>query len=275
MEKFSAEAFYQIGKVLQRISDLLDFAPPPGDAQFSFRPPGSIPLTANESSILKQELEKAIPWCEGIGLELTLKHLRRVVNSLPQQPTRGRLREDIRELDSRIHDEIENCLFMHIPGEKANYYREPLHGWEEVVKRFPQACRDIEEANRSFACGLYAAAVFHAMLVVEFGLIEIGKLIDVGDPKPGWNSTIGRIDQIVNKTKYPDLKPAEQKYRRLLEQLLPTMRSMDGGWRDKISHADNKLVLMTSDFDDRVAKMILENVCMFMLRLATDLSGAG
>lgn len=161
---------------------------------------------------------------------------------------------------------------MYIPQERAKYYQEPCDGWEEVVQRFPEAHKDVEEANKSFACGFYAASVFHAMQIVEFGSIEIGRLIGVSDSKPGWTSTMSEMDKIVNKTKYPDLNPTQKKYRKLLEQLLPIMRSMEHGWRNKISHAENKLALMTTDFSDKVAEEILMNVRSFMRRLATNLS---
>jgi len=56
----------------------------------------------------------------------------------------------------------------------------------------------------------------------------------------------------------------------LIEQLDMTTEALKGAWRNKVSHAHGKLVLMTSDFAPNVAEEILVASGGFMRHLATD-----
>lgn len=179
--------------------------------------------------------------------------------------------QQIENLASTIRYEMEDHLFLFVPSDRAKWYTTPRDGWEQVTARFPGIELDIEEAARCYACDRYAGAVFHAMLVAERGAIEIGRLIELNDPKPGWPATIREMQHVIHRTKYEDLKPVQQKHRPLLTQILPIMESMQEGWRNKISHVENRLVLMTSEFSPQVAEEILIATRAFMRRLATDL----
>ena len=174
-----------------------------------------------------------------------------------------------------MQSEMQNQLFLHLPLNQAKRYMSPFLGWEEVVRRFPNTTADIEEAVRCFACDRYAGAVFHAMLVAEFGAIEVGRLVAVGDPKPGWPGTIREMRRIVHGTKHggqpKPLTPLEHKHRNFLEQLLPLMESVQDGWRHKISHADNRIVFLSGEFSFQVAEEITTATRGFMRRLAMDL----
>ena len=148
-------------------------------------------------------------------------------------------------------------------------YQRPRDGWEQVILRFPDAVGDIEECNKCFALARYAAAVFHSLQAVEVGLIELGRIIVVNDPLPGWTATTQRLKTII-KAKYADMTAFQQQHKALLEQLDATAEALKSSWRNKVSHVHGKMVLMTSDFAPEVAEEILVASRGFMRRLATE-----
>ncbi len=187
------------------------------------------------------------------------------------QVTKEQTLARIEEIARAIRRELKRRLFLYIAPDKAHWYQDPVEGWGEVIKRWDQVRDDIVESSKCFACDRYAAAVFHVILVAEAGAIEVGKLIEISDPKPGWNSVLREMDRILHRAKFPDLKPAEQKHYKLLEQLWPLMQGIKDAWRHKISHVENKLVLMTGDFSPQIAEDVIIATRAFMRRLVIDL----
>jgi hypothetical protein len=173
------------------------------------------------------------------------------------------------ELQGRLIDEMEGRTFFTLTIKESELYGHPRNGWEEIVARFSGSIIDIEEASKCFAVSRYAAAVFHSLQFVEVGLIELGRVIVVTDPQTGWNATTTRLKKIL-ATKYPDRTPFQQQYSQFLEQIEATIEALKNAWRNKISHAQNKLILLTSDFTPEVAEEILFASRSFMRRLATD-----
>jgi hypothetical protein len=103
--------------------------------------------------------------------------------------------------------------------------REPLKGWEDIIARFPDAIIDIEECLKCLACMRSAGAVFHAMLVAEFGVIQTGSLIGVTDPKMNFASVVKEMQRIVHRTPFTALTPDQQKNHPFIVQVLPLPNS--------------------------------------------------
>lgn len=125
--------------------------------------------------------------------------------------------------------------------------------------------------NKCCALARYAGAVFHSVQTIECGLIEFGKFLNVSDPKSGWTAVTKRLEMLIEKTKYPDLDPPYQVHFNFLEQMHGTVGALNSAWRNKISHAQGRLVLMTSKFSPEVAEEIMIASRSFMRRLATEL----
>jgi len=142
-----------------------------------------------------------------------------------------------------------------------------------VIDRFPDTVTDIEEARKCFALSRYAATVFHTLQVVGVGLIELGKFMKVNDPKSGWTAVANELKKIVAK-KYEDRTDFERQHFELLEQVQGTVEALKNAWRNKVSHAQGRLILRTKDFSPEVAEEILYASRSFMRRLATDLPAA-
>jgi hypothetical protein len=174
-----------------------------------------------------------------------------------------------KELAGRLADEMENRLFLSLSLTECDRLDNPRKGWEEIASRFPTSITDIDEAQRCFALDRYAASVFHSLQVVEVGLIELGKLLNVEDPIPGWKSTTDALGRVL-KTKYQDRTPFQQKNGAFFEQIHATTEGLKNAWRNKVSHAHGKLTMMTSEFSPQVAEEVLFATRAFMRRLATD-----
>lgn len=173
------------------------------------------------------------------------------------------------ELGERLYDEMGGRYFWALTISETAYYKNPHKGWEEVIAKFHASITDVEEASKCFALSRYAAAVFHSLQIVEIGLIDLGRVIVANDPQTGWNATTNRLKKIL-ATKYPDRTPFQNQHSQFLEQISATIEALKSAWRNKISHAQDKLVLLTSDFTPEIAEEILLASRSFMRRLATD-----
>ncbi len=152
---------------------------------------------------------------------------------------------------------------------ETDYYANYRQKWIDVIQRFPNSEDDIDEAGKCFALGRYTAAVFHSLQIIEIGLIELGRVLGVKDPLPGWTATTNRLKAII-RTKYQDRSAFQQKHSALIEQLDALTESLKSAWRNKVSHAHGRLTLLTTGFAPDVAEEILAASRGFMRRLATE-----
>jgi hypothetical protein len=184
--------------------------------------------------------------------------------------TDGCKRSDIAKLAieffERLIDETGDKVFFSLLPREAEYFQSPCRGWEVAIGRFP--IRDeVEEASKCFALSRYAAAVFHSVQIVEIGLIELGGFIKVNDPKSGWTAVSKALDAIIKKS-HNDRTLFEKKNFGFLEQMQGTVEGLKNAWRNKISHAQGRLVLMTTDFNPEIAEEIVFATRAFIRRLA-------
>ncbi len=264
MEKFDFSLYWRTSAMLEYLTHLLDTPPddlkhvPISRAMPELMPPIAVnleKLNLTQSSIKARRIAET-----------------RLIGSNEQGNME--LKRQIHELQERVIDEINSQFFAYIPPNRATYYVKPHEGWEEIIERFPNTLDDVEEARKCFALDRFAAAVFHGTQIIEVGLIELGTFIGLNDPKSGWTAVTNRLDKIVNKTKHEDRTSFEQKNIAFLEQLFGTVVGLKNAWRNKISHAQGKLVLMTAQFSPEITEEILFAVRAFMRRLATGLPAA-
>jgi hypothetical protein len=139
-----------------------------------------------------------------------------------------------------------------------------------VAQRFPKIGDDIEEASKCYALSRYSAAVFHSVQIIEIGLIELGSFLNVKDPNSGWTAVSAALKKVIEKS-HKDRTEFERQYFKSLEQIQGTVEGLKNAWRNKISHAHGRLVVMTAEFSPEVAEEILLASRSFMRRLAEDL----
>lgn len=169
-----------------------------------------------------------------------------------------------------IEDELSTKLFFQLRPDRAKMFNDPTDGWTEVLDRFHDARTDVEEIHRCFALSRYAGSVFHSVQVIEFGLLDLGIFLGLEDPKSGWTAVTNKLGKLT-KTNFHDLSEKYQKNFPFLEQMQGTAEALKNAWRNKISHAQGKLVLLTSEFTPDIAEEIIMATRAFMRRLATEL----
>ena len=177
---------------------------------------------------------------------------------------------DLERMRLTFIDELSTKLFFQLRNEKKEWFEIPRKGWEKITERFPDTVTDIEEMSKCLALSRYAASVFHSLLIVERGLIELGRAIGVTDPKPGWDATCNKMKILLDgghKSYPPSLTIGFS----ALEQINQAPQSMKMAWRNKVNHAAGCLTVMSSDFVPDVAEEIVLGTRGFMRRLATDL----
>jgi hypothetical protein len=181
----------------------------------------------------------------------------------------GDMTSMLRELRERMEDDMHIVVFLCLSQDESALYDDPGKDWDAVIGRFHKMRHDIEESSKCFALARYSAAIFHVLLVAEFGIIKVAELFGAAGDRPGW----GALDRLqrINDKKWNDKTPLEQEHAEFLKNLLPLAFAIKDSWRHKISHVDNKLEWMDTDFSPQVAGEIISATRGFMRRLAADL----
>jgi hypothetical protein len=209
--------------------------------------------------------------CLEAGLKASAISARKLKEAAAKIPTdTAGARELINELLGRLVDEMMATTFFSISDSDAEYFREPRKGWEAIIDRFPNTVSDIEESRKCFALSRYPAAVFHSLQVIEAGLIELGTFISVADPKSGFSAVEKKLTAIL-ATERAKLTDFEKQNFDFLEQIQGTVAALKNAWRNKISHVQGRLALMTTDFSPEIAEEILFATRAFMRRLMEGL----
>jgi len=212
--------------------------------------------------------------CKTMGLPNSAQKCARIHGGMDRQKDQvtyqdcGSWLKDLRE---RVEDELHSLYFLQLTNKEADLYEQSPKQWESAINRFPKIRIDVEESAKCFALHRFAACLFHILLVAEFGVIEVAKLFEVQGDKPGWGA-LDRLQRIHEK-KWSDKTTFEQQHSELLGKILPLMLSTKNEWRHKISHVDNKLEWVDTDFSPDVAERIVSATLGFMLCLASDLPG--
>jgi len=265
VEQFAAEHFMVITALLERAG-----------AQFRNKANPELKASPDNRVSLENDLRFIERDCKKLSLVHTADAVFDFRNNLLAvkhdafQFTYHEIHLKLNEISDSLRREMKRNLFLFIPSERAKWYQEPLKDWEAVTARFPKTIHDIEEAAKCFACDRFDGAVVHMMLVAEYGALEVGNLLELNDPKLGWPRVSKELKRITSAD-FSKLSPLEQKHFPLLEQISPLILAMQNAWRHKVSHADNRLVLLSGEFQPFVAEEIIFATRAFMRRLATDL----
>lgn len=209
--------------------------------------------------------------CEEHGLEYTALKCKRIMDDCHLHPgmTYKTVVPELKALRERLEDELGGRVFLSLTEEEGRLFVAPAKGWDVVLSRFSAIRFDIEESSHCFALGRYGAAVFHVLLVAEFGVIQVAKLLHVEGDKPGWGS-LQKLENILSKP-YKQRSAIEKEHSKFLESLAPMARAMKESWRHKISHVENKLEWLDTDFSPKVASDIITATRGFMERIAKDI----
>lgn len=232
---------------------------------------GRARIWSDSRKLVQEGLPGARRQCAELGLTASVATIDKILTLVSKPDSNlAQLHELGKELRGRLDDELWGTWFFSLDTLEAGYFNNPTKDWEQVIKTWPKTRIDIEESSKCYACGRYAAAIFHVLLVAEFGVIEVAKLVGVAGDKPGWGA-LDRLDKILVKP-YNERSSIEQTHSELLKQVLPLMLAMKESWRHKISHVENRLEWLDTDFSPQLAEEIMKSIRGFMRRLATELA---
>lgn len=169
---------------------------------------------------------------------------------------------DIRDLRSRIDDQLKSRLFLYVPPKMAAFYEAKQLLGSEVESIFPSAIDDIEGAGKCLALGQGTACVMHLMRVMEAGLKGLAK--PLGIPyAPSWESYLTQIQHTISlprAKKSAKWKRDEPFYRDVSGDLMTVKQA----WRNPSMHIIRK-------YSSEEAEEIYRAVKRFMQHLATKI----
>jgi len=226
-------------------------------------------LTEKLITNLIPSLEKIKVDCDSIGLEATRDEVGHTLFIWEKHHAIDVLAKQCGDIPQHMEREFKRRVCLILPQSSQALYEVPVKGWEEIASVFPNARDDIEEMSLCRAFGRDSAAVFHALLIVEQGLIDLGIFLKVTDPKQGWDATCKELEKVL-KDGRTNASRHIKKHFAFLELINKDVQSMKLAWRNKVSHAANRLVVITSDFKPQVAEKIITACHGFMLLLATE-----
>lgn len=259
--KFETNFFMELANVLRELEAFSYLAEPLDIEELPVQHKSRIALTCAALGRL----------CEFHDWLITSRKAKRICESLmngeltsPMEASR-----QLRELRERLDDELKDQYFIHLNPRDVKHYSFPETGWEAIMDRFPEVRHNVIETHKCLALERYGAAVFHILLVAEYGVIQLGNLMKVSGDKPGWSS----LDRLVKRISEPFEKRDldTQKHTALLENTIPLTKVMKDSWRHKLMHVDNQIVWQDTDFSREVAEEIITATRGFMRKLASEL----
>lgn len=209
---------------------------------------------------------------EQYGMKSSSSQCRRVIDKITAKGADircGELREGLKQLRERSEDEFKSQFFLHLDSNQSIQFQNPLKSWNDVAGRFYKTKYNIEESIKCFALERYGAAVFHALQVAEYGVIQLSTLLQVQGDKPGWGA-LKRLGAILEKP-YPQRSELEKKHSKLLGNTVHLAVIVRDNWPHKLDHVDNQIIWVESDFSGDVAEAIISAIRAFMHKLASDL----
>lgn len=223
---------------------------------------------------VRPHVQKLLECCIGADLRMSAIAVKRLIllfdgPHLSEDLVSESLEEALSRAVQTIADECSLRLYFSFDPSEAETYLNPMKDWEPIIARFPKMRNNVIESSKCMALERYGAAVFHILLVAEYGVIEVATLMDMQGDKPGWGS-LKRLNGILLNP-YPQRSPFEQQHSKLLESVVPLTTVIKDNWRHKLDHADNQIVWMETDFSAQVAEEIIAATRGFMRKLSEGL----
>lgn len=210
------------------------------------------------------------PQCVEMGLDVSVKQIERINEIWNLYHDKALIAPMNEELLRRIGDELRSRVLFCLRPSVQEYFTEPRKEWSDCVSRWPETIDNVEEMGKCFALSRYAAAVFHSLLIVETGIVELGMFIGVTDPKKGWDATTKKLKVLIDGGRN-NLPANLSGHFAFLEQVNACIEAMKHAWRNKVNHVDGKLIVMNPSFTPDIAEEIMIASRGFMRRLATEM----
>ena len=260
MEKFSAAAFYAIGKYLVATKEGFIKSGQTHILPGALKRPEKLDLDDISGAMAIEMIRYN---CEDIGLTVSVKCVDKVFDLGERGCTIQQFADSLNQLSEIIVWEMADKMFMFIPAIRAERYDKEQAFGDVTATAFPSASFDIKEAGNCFASARYTASVFHLMRVLEIGLITFARLFpSVPTNRENWQQIIEKIESEIRALPQAAVKPPDWKQKQ--EQYSQTANNFmffKDAWRNYTAHARGK-------YTDDEADSIYRNVRSFMQGLA-------
>lgn len=169
----------------------------------------------------------------------------------------------VRELSSRIQDEVSFGIFLKIPSDLEKYYdpKGVLFG-QEVADRFNSAIDDVDEAGKCLALGRGTACVFHLMRIMEAGLKSVAKALGI-PYAPSWESYLKQINDRIEQ-KYKKKGVQWKKDEPFFRDVAAHLQAVKVAWRNPTMHIERS-------YNAEQAEEVFNATKGFMRHIATRL----
>jgi hypothetical protein len=255
MNKFSAEKYYKIGCLLGNVIQSMDWTNIPGR---------TFPdLTSTNILGWLRIIEND---CRAIALLQSAKCTKRLLDELTGKGLSvEEMKSKLSGLQSLIHSEMEEELFLHVRSDFVEHYKKPEAFNTEQVKpseAFPSITKDVEQAGNCLVSELGTACVFHLMRIMESGLKALAT--PLGIPyAPSWESYLKQINGELARN-WKDKTPVWKNEEVFFKEAAGHLSAVRVAWRNPTMH-------IVRHYDVAEAEEILISVRAFMRHLATKL----
>ncbi len=181
-----------------------------------------------------------------------------------------RIDEQARAFRQALNDDLGSHWFWYVPEPERHLMIDSAHFGESVDGRFPTAQEDISSAARCLALREGTACVFHLMRVLEHGLRELARHLEIRMVPTveleNWGNIIDQSEsKIQEERKALNKQPkSELKNERLqfLGEIAVQFGYFKDAWRNHVSHA-------RKSYDADQALSVWNHTKEFMQKLAS------
>jgi hypothetical protein len=252
--------FYQIGGVIRILT-----AGIPHQPLFDRQLPEDIKNT------LAQSLPAILAHCESINLNLTAKHVRKMLAIPRNDYTYNKILAMLERLEELFEDELPVVQLKYVQASKVQLYQRIELFGRKVADNFPSASYDIEEAGKCLALERNTACVMHLMRVLEVAMDAVGLGIGIPDATVQAKNSWGQLLADMREKMRQNDKTADPTWiakSAFFKEAHTYLASVKNAWRDTSMHLEKK-------YDEREAARIYRTIRDFMEHLAPHLDESG
>jgi hypothetical protein len=126
----------------------------------------------------------------------------RLRESAPKAEFVGHLKFYVRELQSRLHDEIETVFFLQLSAAERDFYQSADPFGPDVSLKFPYVVYETAEAYRCLSLNRSTASAFHSIRCLEVSIRAISRCLGIPDPTKAadrWGKLLGVIKNEIDR----------------------------------------------------------------------------
>lgn len=166
--------------------------------------------------------------------------------------------------------ELQMRLFLYVPQEDAELYRNPMGVFSKAVDGFPSASGDAIEACRCYALGRYTACVFHCMGILQYGLFALADELKLSLTIPlqmaEWCKIINGIEGKIRDFRNEPKSPEKDENLAFYSECGVQFRYFKDAWRNHVAHLREEydkdqahsVLIHTREFMEHMSKRVKE-----------------